>query len=174
MNDEFESDLDGLRYLPLLNDSITQDEIERYSLYFRAISRIHLIFDEFDYEHDIVLQLYAEINNIPPPKYEEILASRKELSDLIREARQERWLENRSNFEWDRLIPSYERTEYEGTWVVNRYVSLVEEVLSENDLSFWAQKRAELYLEAAQYFVPSVEVSYTPELMEQPTPPALP
>ncbi len=176
VNDELRSDLEGLRYLPLLAENIDQENIERYTLYFRAISRLHLLYDKFDYEHDVVLQLYAEINEVSPPTREEIIASRKELSDLIREARQESGLQNRSNFEWGRLIPSYDRPEYEGTRVISRYVSLVEAVISENDLSFWAQKRAELYLEAAQYFVPSIAVTYSPKAKEgfKPFAPATP
>ena len=174
MREELNSDLESLQSLEMASANINQGDVESFILYYRAISRTHLIFSDRDFEHDIALQLYAAINRIELPTTDEILQSREEISILVRKSRASRGLQTRSDSEWRDYIPNYESWTPEGTRVVDFYVDIIQEILEENDLGFWAQKRAELYLEAVQYFVPSVEVTYSPKVTSAPNPPALP
>lgn len=171
IDDEFYSDMNFVENAQNLFPDISQNEVNNFTLYYRAAHSSYLLLDQSGYEHDIVLKLYAKNNDIAQPSVDEIFSSRAELSSLVRNEIQSRLGRSyRGNFEWQDLIPSYDVYEPQDDRFPRYYADVVEGILEENDLSFWAQKRAELYLEAVQYFVPSIEIDYTPDAESALTP----
>lgn len=173
MSDELYSDNTSLKYMHMAHDFLSDQQIKEFVLNFRAVAPQHVILPKADYAHDLVLPLYAEINNLKPPSLEDIIASKQELSSLVRKKFEDEGVTLRGNFEWQDLLPQLEKPQIQSSKFVQKLAQTVSEVLSEQQetLNPWTKIRAELYLSAIQYFVsPSVIPPFKKEGITLPSP----
>ncbi len=156
---ELHSDMGALTFM---NESTESVGIERMVLYYRAVSPLNIWSTEFGYAHDLALHIDASLSGKPPPTMKDVVDSRKELVGYI--ARYLESIKTKPLQVARKIAPDLTPPKTEDDSIGRLSFLAVQGTLRKygDDMSPFARRRAELYIQGIEYFAPSLTESYIP------------